>query len=143
MERGKEAIKAKHVVRLSTGHKDSSPRSPLNLCALIVPSPNTGPPPDSRSRVFLPFSVYFSPSISTCSLWPQQRPPQISLHNGYTRSNQRCKDKSCVFRIPCTHTCPYPLLPSARAYIRCPALIPFLAFFWLLTLDPPPFALTS
>jgi hypothetical protein len=57
------------------------------------------------------------------------RPPRPSLHNGYTRSNQRCKDKSCVFRILCAHTCPYPFIfPSARAHIGCPALIPFLAF---------------
>jgi hypothetical protein len=71
MERGREAIKTKHVVGSLQGHRTphSPRRSPLNLCALIVPSPNTGRPPDSRSPVLLLFPDYFNPSIST-SLFP-------------------------------------------------------------------------
>lgn len=68
------------------------------------------------------------PSSFPLRLLNPSRTHQLSLYNGYTRPHQRCKDKSCVFRILCAHTCPSPLpflFPSARAHR---VLIPFFGY---------------
>jgi hypothetical protein len=156
--------------RLSAGvtGPHSPRRSPLNLCALIVPSLTTGRPPDSPLSCFPPFSrlfqsvylYFFSFSTTTfCNgrferqaythisaspslhLLIPSRPPQfiMATHgpiNG-VKINRACSGLLAhIFartRI------------SFRSLVRigCSALIPLLAYFWLLTLDPPLFALTS
>jgi hypothetical protein len=175
MERGREAIKTKHVVGSLQGHRTphSPRRSPLNLCALIVPSPNPGRPPDSRPRVFLLFPDYFNPSVSTSSLLPHplQRPGRETSSHTHLRTHLTSllpfafSSPHDLLNFPfimathgpingvkinraCSrflvHICArtrFSLRPLAR--IGCSALIPFLAIFWLITLDPPLFALTS
>lgn len=88
------------------------------------------------------------PSSFLLRLLNPSRTHQLSLYNGYTRPHQRCKDKSCVFRILCAHTCPSPLPFPLSVRSRASGAHTFFWLRFLLTLNPsllvsnliPPFA---
>ena len=151
--REKEAIKTKHVVRRCCGR--SQGLVPFACLRSISPSPpiDAGRLTDSRlvfslfSRLFQSIHLYFfllsiTPTTSSRLIQtsshphlpprstPSSRLPQVILHNGYTWSNQRCKDKSCVFRILCAQM-PIPVSLSVRSHIGCSYL------FWPLRLLTP------
>jgi hypothetical protein len=131
------------------GHKGLFPSPVSAQSHRLLPST----PVDLRKAAsyFPCFPDYFNPSIGTSSITlttssrsirqahpphlpppsiPSSRLPQVILHNGYTWSNQRCKDKSCVFRILCAQM-PIPVSLSVRSHIGCSYL------FWPLRLLTP------